>query len=193
MRVLVALLFFCGFMTSAFAQLEPIHTGDVLQITVWQDPKLDRKVVVGPDGMISFPLAGHIRAAGMTTKSLEDALKSRLQKSYSGDLDITISLGDINKEAEAESKPRIYITGEVQKPGPYVLRAGTDVVQALVQAGGLGIFAAPQRIQIHRKVQGADSIFVFDYNAYQAGTIASDNIHLRAGDIIIVPERGLFE
>jgi len=193
MRVLLAVLFLGGFLTSAFAQLEPIHPGDTLQITVWQDPKLDRKIVVGPDGMISFPLAGHIKAGGMTTKQLEDALKGRLQKNYSGELDINVTLGDINKEEEVESKPRFFVTGEVQRPGPYILRPKTDVVQALTQAGGLGIFAAGQRIQIHRKVRGVDSIFLFDYNAYQAGTIATDNINLRSGDIIIVPERGLFE
>jgi polysaccharide export outer membrane protein len=66
-------------------------------------------------------------------------------------------------------------------------------VQAIAQAGGLGVFAAPQRIQIHRKVRGVDSIFLFDYNGYQAGTNATDDINLRAGDVIIVPERGLFE
>jgi polysaccharide export outer membrane protein len=193
MRVLLALLFLCSGLTSAFAQLEPLHPGDALQITVWQDPKLDRKIVVGPDGMIAFPLAGHVKAGGMTTKMLEDALKSRLQKNYSGELDITVTLADVNKDAEIESKPRFYVTGEVQKPGPYVLRPQTDVVQALAQAGGLGVFAAAQRIQIHRKVRGTDSIFLFDYNSYQTGTIATDNINLRSGDIIIVPERGLFE
>lgn len=193
MRVLLAVLFLGGFLTSAFAQLEPIHPADTLQITVWQDPKLDRKIVVGPDGMISFPLAGHIKAGGLTTKELEEALKARLKKNYSGELDINVTLGDINKDEEANYKPRVFVTGEVQKPGPYILRPKTDVVQALAQAGGLGIFAAPQRIQIHRKVRGTDSIFLFDYNAYKSGTIATDNINLESGDIVIVPERGLFE
>jgi polysaccharide export outer membrane protein len=190
---LIALLFFCGSMTSALAQLEPLRPGDTLQISVWQDPKLDRKIVVGPDGMISFPLAGHIKAGGLTPQALEDVLRSRLQKNYSGPLDVTVALGDVNKDEEAEIKPRIYVTGEVQKPGPYILRSGTNVVQALTQAGGPGIYAASRRIQIHRKIQGDDSIFLFDYNAYQAGTVATDNINLRSGDIIIVPERGLLE
>jgi polysaccharide export outer membrane protein len=193
MRVLLAILFSCVFLTSASAQLEPLRAGDTILITVWQDPKLDRKVVIGPDGMISFPLAGHIKAGGMTPQALESALKSRLQKNYSGELDVTVSLGDVNKEQEAETKPRFFVTGEVQKPGPYLLTQATNVVQALTQAGGLGIFAAKQRIQIHRKIQGADSIYVFDYGAYQAGAAATENINLRAGDIVIVPERGLFE
>ena len=53
---------FLRFLTTAIAQLEPLHAGDSIQISVWQDPKLDRMVVVGPDGMISFPLAGHIQS-----------------------------------------------------------------------------------------------------------------------------------
>jgi polysaccharide export outer membrane protein len=66
-------------------------------------------------------------------------------------------------------------------------------MQAISLAGGLSPFAARQRIQIHRKVRGIDSIFVFDYNAFETGRIATDNINLQGGDIIIVPERGLFE
>ena len=86
--------------------------------------------------MISFPLAGHIKAGGMTPQALESALKSRLQKNYSGDLDVTVSLGEVNKEVEAESKPRFYVTGEVQKPGPYLLDRSINIVQAISQAGG---------------------------------------------------------
>jgi polysaccharide export outer membrane protein len=193
MRVFIAVLFFFSLLTSAFAQLEPLRPGDTLQISVWQDPKLDRKVVVGPDGMISFPLAGHIKAGGLTTQELENALKARLKKNYSGDLDITVSLGDVNKEEQAESKPRFYVTGEVQKPGPYLLGKPTNIVQALAQAGGLGLYAASRRIQLHRKVHGADSIFLFDYKGYQDGETAAENINLQSGDIVIVPERGLFE
>src|ERR1035437_10759044 len=113
MRLLLALLFCCGFLTSALAQLEPLRAGDTLQISVWQDPKLDRKIVVGPDGMISFPLAGHIKAGGLTPQALEDVLRSRLQKNYSGPLDVTVALGDVNKDEAAETKPRVYVTGEV--------------------------------------------------------------------------------
>ncbi len=193
MRAVVALLLFCGFAIGSVAQaLEPVHPGDTLLVSVFQDPKLDRKIIVGPDGMVSFPLAGHFRAGGRTLPQLEETLKARLQKNYSSPLDITIALGDVNKEEEAESRPRVYITGEVLKPGPYVLRAGTNVMQALVLAGGLGQFAAKHRIQIHRRVRGIDTIQEFDYSAYMAGMF-NDNIRLQRGDVIIVPERGLLE
>ena len=193
MRVFFGLLTCLVFLTSAGAQVEPLHVGDTLQISVWQDPKLDRRVVVGPDGMISFPLAGHIMAGGLAPQALENALRSRLQKNYTGHLDITVSLAAVNNEEQAETKPNVFVTGEVLRPGPYVIRRGANVMQALAQAGGLGPFAARKRIQIHRQVGDRESTFTFNYSAYQAGTDTTDNITLQSGDVIIVPERGLLE
>src|ERR1700690_3157140 len=152
MRVLLTLLVFCGFVSSAAAQLEPLRPGDTLQISVWQDPKLDRKIVVGPDGMISFPLAGHIKAGGLTPQALENVLRTRLQKNYSGPLDVTVALAEVNKDEAVETKPKVYVTGEVLRPGPYIVRPTINVMQAIALAGGLSPFAARQRIQLHRKI-----------------------------------------
>ena len=66
-------------------------------------------------------------------------------------------------------------------------------MQALSLAGGLSPFAARQRIQLHRKIKGPNQFFSFDYNAYLTGANTADNIDLKPGDIIVVPERGLFE
>jgi polysaccharide biosynthesis/export protein len=193
MRILLAFLLFCGFLTSASAQHEALRPGDNLTISVWQDPKLDRQIVVGPDGMISFPLAGHIKAGGMTTTQLEEALKSRLQKNYTSPLDITVAMAGVNEDTEGDTRPKFYVTGEVGKAGSYLLRPLTNVVDAIAVAGGLGPFAAKRRIQVHRQVKGVDTVFTFDYYAFLAGTIGADNIQLRSGDIVVVPERGLLE
>ena len=192
MRVILALLFFGAFLATAQAQ-QALRPGDSIEISVWQDPKLDRRVVIGPDGFIGFPLVGQIRAAGLTPQALEQVLRTRLQKNYTGQLDITVALAGVNREYEDELKPKIYVTGEVLRPGPYFNRPTINMAQAISLAGGLSPFAARQRIQLHRKVQGVDTIFVFDYNGFSSGRIATDNINLQSGDIIIVPERGLFE
>ena len=193
MRIFLALLFFFGgLLTNALAQ-GALRAGDSISISVWQDPKLDRVVVISPDGYIGFPLIGQIKASGLSPTGLADLLKQRLQKNYTGDLDVTVALAAPNRETEDELKPRVYVTGEVLRPGPYLLRPPINLMQAISLAGGLSPFAARQRIQIHRKVRGIDSIFVFDYNAFETGRIATDNINLQGGDIIIVPERGLFE
>lgn len=190
-RILLVLAFSCVCLTNALAQA--LQAGDELQISVWQDPRLDRKVVVGPDGMIGFPLVGQVKAGGLTPRALENELAKRLQKNYTGELDVTVSLAAVNPETSDETKPRIYITGEVLRPGPFVIKQRLNVVQALALAGGVGTFAAQGRIQIHRKIHGQDSTFLFNYRAYKSGTDAGENINLRAGDIIIVPQRGLFE
>lgn len=192
MRLLLALLFVCGFLTNT-ALAENLRPGDTIHISVWQDPKLDQTIVIAPDGTIGFPLAGHLKAAGRAPKDVEDELKARLAKNYTGPLDITVSLAAVNKENADEEKPRVYITGEVLRPGPILLQQRINIMQAISLAGGLGPFAARQRIQIHRKINGAESTFVFDYSAYLSGSDVAENISLRPNDIIVVPERGLFE
>jgi polysaccharide export outer membrane protein len=191
--VLFVCLVLCAFSTRALAQSEPINPGDTLQISVWQDPKLDRQVVVGQDGMIAFPLAGHIKAAGITPQALENLLRARLKKNYTGQIDITVSLSAVNPNEFAESKPRVYVSGEVLKPGPYPLKPPIDVAQAIALAGGLSPFAASRRIQVHRKVNGVDTVLLFDYKAFQYAAEPGQNFALRSGDVVIVPERGLFE
>jgi polysaccharide export outer membrane protein len=192
-RFVILVLLFCTCATNALAQAEPIQPGDTLQISVFQDPKLDRQVVVAPDGMIAFPLAGHIKAGGITPQSLENLLRSRLQKNYTGKLDITVSLAAVNPSEASDTKPRVYISGEVLKPGQYPAKPAINIAQAISLAGGLSPFAASRRIQIHRQVNGADTVLLFDYKAFQAGSNVADNIPLRSGDVVIVPERGLLE
>ena len=83
--------------------------------------------------------------------------------------------------------------GEVAKPGKVEYRSSMNVLQAIASAGGLGPFAADKRIKIRRKVDGDETLIDFDYDAFVSGEDLSGNILLRNGDVIIVPERGLFE
>ena len=95
---------------------------------------------------------------------------------------------------EDDLKPKIFITGEVVKPGSYVVRQPTTLMQAIALAGGLGPFAAKRRLQVRRRSSGGDeTIFAFDYRAYEAGFDLEGNVMLHPGDVIIVPERGLLE
>ena len=191
MRVIVlALLVLCG--TWAKVSAQELQPGDTISISVYQDSKLDRQVVVGPTGYISFPLAGQLKAGGLTPQALEKALRSKLRDKYTGGLDITVSLIAAGKPDD-EQKPRFYVTGEVSKPGPYVLRPGTTVVQAIAMSGGLGQFAARKRIQIRRKVAGAESTLLFNYGAFESGSDLGGNVELQPGDVIIVPEKSFWE
>jgi len=182
-----------GCVTGAAAQT--LQPGDQLEISVWQDSKLDRRVIISQDGMIAFPLAGHVRASGMSPQALENILRSKLQRNYTEPLNITVAL----VSSQDELAPKVYVTGEVTKPGSYVIKAKTNIMQAISLAGGLSPFAARKRIQVRRQVtDGGETLFVFDYTAFEAGVDVLGrpdlgNIDLKAGDVIIVPERALFE
>jgi polysaccharide biosynthesis/export protein len=195
MRIVLALLLLGGLTTGALAQT--IKTGDSLSISVLQDPKLDRQVTVDPAGQIAFPLAGHIRARGLTPQAIENALKDKLKPNYKDEeLDVTVSFTAAAKPdiPEDDLKPKIFITGEVIRPGSYIVRQKTTLMQAIALAGGLGPFAAKRRLQVRRRSgDGNETIFAFDYRAYEAGNDLDGNVTLHAGDVIIVPERGLFE
>jgi polysaccharide export outer membrane protein len=192
MRILIALLFIIGLATGASAQA--LQPGDTISVSVWQEPKLDRTVVIPPGGMISFPLAGPIRASGLTPEALADVLRGRLQKNYTEKLDITVAfVARVEKDEDEDLAPRVYVTGEVARPGPYIVKLRTNVVQAIALAGGLSPFAAKQRIQVRRKIKGVDDLYVFNYVAYESGQDMGGNIDLKSGDIVIVPERGLLE
>ena len=185
-----------------FAMAGPylVRPGDVLEVLVFQDQKLNKQIVVAPDGRISFPLAGHLKAGGRTLEAIEGDLKDRLKKQFADDVDITVSLLG-SKELppkpqlapEPPLDPSVYVTGEVAKPGQYFFKTRTNVLQAIALAGGLGPFAAERRIKIRRKENGQETLYEFDYDAFISGDDLSGNMYLRSGDVVVVPEKGLFE
>ena len=177
-----------------------LKPGDRLEVTVWQEPKLNRVVVVAPDGRISFPLAGRIKAGGTTLDAVEASLKSRLVKQYTSDIDVTVAIAEIKEKPPRPPEPPkekilpgIFVTGEVAKPGRYEYRSSINVLQALALAGGLAPFAAEKRIKIRRKESGTENLYEFDYEAFTECYDLSGNMLLQNGDVVIVPERGLFE
>ena len=194
MRIWIIAL--CVGVWASVGHAQTLKPGDSLSISVLQDPKLDRTVVIDPRGEIAFPLAGHIRAQGLTPLALENILKSKLKNNYKDDnLDVTVAFINAPKEPiEEDLKPKVFITGEVIRPGSYVVRQRTTLMQAIALAGGVGPFAAKKRIMVRRRDAGGnETIYMFNYKAYEGGDDLEGNISLRAGDVIMVPERGLFE
>lgn len=182
---------------TAHADTYRLRPGDVLDVNVIQDPKLNRQIVVAPDGYVAFPLAGRFKAGGLTASRVENALKAGLQKQFSTELDVTVSYIQSEKRELKEAKDAeftVYVTGEVGKPGAFVVpKRAPTIMQALALAGGLGPFASERRIQVIRKVKGEDLVFPFNYRDYTKGYDMEGNITLRNGDVVVVPERGLFQ
>ncbi len=190
MRIFLIFMFGWGLTLAAAAQ--SLQAGDTISISVYQDPKLDRQIIIGPTGTISFPLAGRIHAQGQTPEALEKTLRSKLKDKYTTTPDVTVALVATAKPEE-EERDRFFVTGEVSKPGPFLLTPNTSLMQAIAMAGGLGPFAARTRIQVRRKINGIDSTFLFDYSAFETGDDVAGNIELQPGDVVIVPEKGFFE
>lgn len=178
-----------------------LKPGDTVSITVLEDSLLDREVLIAPDGRVSMPLAGSIVAAGLTPEQLQKVIQDRLRKNFVEPPNVTVSLtglGDIAAALEDEELPReVYVLGEVGSPGRYEYDSETDitVLQALTLAGGIGPFAAVERIQVREVVDEIETIRLFNYDLVEEGQLntARDLAALRDKAVIIVPERGLFE
>ncbi len=157
-----------------------LNPGDKLEITVWQEESLKQEVVVLPDGTISFPLVGHVAAAGKTTGELVKLLQERLNK--------FIPDSEINVRLLAAEGNLIYVTGEVKNPGKFEVKGPTDVVQALRMAGGLTAFAKKNNIIIlRREADGKSKSLPFEYGDVEDGENIESNILLQSGDTIVVP------
>jgi polysaccharide export outer membrane protein len=169
-----------------------IQKGDVLDVSVLEDPGLNRQALVRPDGKISLPLAGALNAAGMTPEALQTAIRGALRRDFVEPPTVTVSLLSL-AAAEAAATTPIYILGEVRAPGRYEVALPMDALQALALAGGPGVFAARDRVQVRRRVEGAETLTVFDYDQVENGAAIPEPIELAAGDVIVVPERGLFD
>jgi polysaccharide export outer membrane protein len=173
-----------------------IAPGDRLDISVLEDPTLNRQVLVRPDGKISMPLAGTIDVSGHTPEEVQSIVRARLSKHFVAPPNVTVALSGVGAEAALgeQGLPAFYVMGEVNKPGRYAfdVEKPVSVLQALSIAGGLGVFAARSRIQVRHSAEGAGSMQLFDYDAIESGDAASAPIMIQDGDVIVVPERGLF-
>lgn len=193
MRFLLAISLLVAWTISGLADVSRyrIKSGDRVEVLVWQEEGLQRQLVVAPDGMISFPFVGHIRAKGRTASELERTLRTELT-AYITDPIVTVSYLGSPEDEEVLYEGYLYVTGQVGSPGLHKFDRPTNVLQALSQAGGLSAFAAKRRIKIIRKINKQDATIVFDYVDVSKGRDMTTNIRLKSGDVIVVPERSLF-
>jgi polysaccharide biosynthesis/export protein len=169
-----------------------IQPGDQLQITVLEDETLNRQLLVTPDGQVSVPLAGTVRVSGQTVSAVENTIADRLASNFAVRPSVFVALTSVDQSAGLFD---IYVLGEVGSPGLRQVGPGTTLLQALALAGGPARFAATKRIQLRRTdpTSGQEKLFLFNYNAVERGGSIQSMIALREGDVIIVPERRLFE
>lgn len=158
-----------------------IGAGDILQINVMKEPDASvAAAAVRSDGVISLPYLKDVQVAGLTPKELEIALTERLAR-YIREPDVTVVVKEIHSEM-------VYLIGAVRKEGAVRLNGPLTVLQAVANAGGLTDYAKRNKIYILRQENSKQIRIPFDYSAVVKGERIQENIVLRPGDTIVVPQ-----
>ena len=151
-----------------------------MTVVVWKEQDLSGDFTVRPDGKISMPLINDIAVAGLTPEQLRGRVTEAAAK-FIEDPTVTIVVKEINSR-------KVFVMGQVAKPGPYPLIGPARVVQILATAGGLLEYANEENISIVRTEKGRQSSYRFNYKDFTRGRNLDQNIELKPGDQIIVPE-----
>ena len=156
---------------------------DVLGILFWRDPDMSGDVAVRPDGMITLPLVRDIKAAGLTPTQLADRIQETVGE-YIKDpaISVTVVVRQMNSR-------KVFITGEVARPGAYPLGSPMTIMQLIAVAGGLTEWAEPKAITLMRLEDGVTRTYPFNYTDVARGRKPQQNLMLEPGDTVVVPER----
>ncbi len=175
----LAMLAVTGHASAAEATAYSIQPGDVLLVSVWREPDLQRELLVRPDGGISYPLAGDVIAAGRSVEELQTLVAERLSEVIPNPV-VTIAVQQITGS-------KFYVLGKVNRPGEYPLSRPVDVLQALSLAGGMTSFASADQIRILRRNSETLEAIPFEYSDVESGKDLSKVVLLRPGDTVLVP------
>jgi len=156
-----------------------LHAGDSITISVWKELDLQRKVMIRPDGRFSFPLTGEVQAAGRTPDEVRIEIENSLKK-FIPEAVVTVIVEEFNGN-------RVYVIGQVTKPGMYVMNPSLNVLQALSLAGGSTPFAKLDSISVIRGSGPSQKTMPFRYSQVVEGKALQQNVTLESGDVVVVP------
>lgn len=178
--LLLCIVLISLFSSSVFAtERYLLNSGDVLDISVWNEESLQKQVTVLPDGVITFPLAGEVVAKDKTVAEVEDELTKKLSE-YLADPVVTVSVTNVEGN-------RVHILGKVLNPGSFVMNQPLDAMQALSLAGGLSPYAEENNIIVLRRDGTTQQVLPVKYAEIKKGKQLKTNITLESGDVMIVP------
>ena len=173
-----------------------VKPGDVLRIEVVEDPSLNRTVLVAPDGRITVPGAGAITAGGQSIDQIMATLTAQLAPGFASTPNVFVGLEALAPRipaAPVQPAPdpvvNIFVIGEAGNAGKLAVTPGTTLLQAFAEFGGFTNFAATRRIQLRR----GNTVYPIDYEAILAGQSPNGQVAVAEGDVIVVPQRRLFE
>lgn len=162
-----------------------IGVDDRVQVSVWRNPELSVTVPVRPDGMISVPLIGDVQAGGKTPTEVAESIRKRLSQ-YIRDPSVAVILTELRSH---EFISRVRVTGAVRGARSMPFRQGMTVLDAVLEAGGINDFAAPNRAKLYRTVDGKTQVLDLDLGDILNKGRLETNVFLIPGDVITVPER----
>lgn len=175
-----------------------IKAGDVLRIEVLEDSSINRESLVLPDGRVSVPLVGSVQVGGRNVDEVRADIVKQLRPNFAADPTVFVSLSQLAPPRGSRSggsrKLSIYMLGEVNSPGIMEVKRGTTFLQALAAGGGVTRFGATKRLQLRRAdANGRQQIYTFNVKDIIDGKSNISTPILQDGDVIIVPQRRLFE
>lgn len=162
-----------------------IGVDDALQVSVWRNPELSVTVPVRPDGMISAPLVGDVKAGGRTPMQVADELRKKLSV-YVREPNVTVIVTGLRSH---EYLNRVRVTGAVRQNRSLTYRQGMTVLDAVLEAGGPNDFASPNGTKLYRTVDGQAKIYDIELRSILEKGDLDTNYALLPGDVITVPER----
>lgn len=204
MKTIVLAIVTFLFATTAFAQGQyQIRSGDRLAVEVLEDPTLNRSLLVLPDGSVNFPFAGTIQTRGLTASQVAGAIAAGIAPNFNETPNVFVTVQSLRprdpiipgQQTSTGPTVDVFMMGEIAAPGARALPRGTTLIQALATTGGFTKFAATKRILLRRTNPdtGAQTVSKINYKAIADGAAVGTDVVLRDGDVIIVPERRLFE
>lgn len=162
-----------------------IGADDVILVSVWRNPELTVTVPVRPDGKVSLPLIGDVDVGGYTPMEVARAIEAKL-RGYVKSPNVSIILTELRSH---EFISRVRITGAVRNPQSIPYRQGMTVLDAILVAGGVNEFSAPNRSKLYRKTKQGTKVFDIELDDILTEGDLKTNLDVRPGDIITVPER----
>jgi polysaccharide export outer membrane protein len=157
-----------------------VGPGDVLQVRAWKNDALSQRVTVRPDGFITLPLIGDVLAGGRNVEAIAGDVASRAAKFYTEVPVVAVEVAELHSY-------RIYVLGEVARPGEFTPRGQITVLQAIALAGGFTRFAAPDDVVIVRHDARGERRIPFVYRQVVEKGDLAENLPLQTNDTVVVP------
>jgi len=161
------------------SQGSTLGSGDLVEVRAFQEPDLSGAFRLSPEGTIDYPLCGKVKLAGKTTSEAADALISCLANGYIKHPQVSVLIREYNSK-------KVFVFGEVQKPGTFPFEENMSIIQAVTLAGGFTKIAAKNNTSITRIINGDEK--KIHVSVEDIGTGREKNFLLQPGDIVFVPE-----